>query len=67
MKLKCIKECIMIQDGRSTTTVGKIYETIGDYIYVFMIIDDEGDLHSFNKEDDEYGLSYKFWFEEVRE
>lgn len=67
MKLKCIKECRMIEDCRSTTTVGKIYEVVNVYDDCFQIIDDEGDFHSFNKEDDEYGLSYKFWFEEVRE
>ena len=55
-KVYCHKECVMTFNRAKVTTVGKFYVVVDISLvnFIFYIIDDENDKHSFYLDDEEY-------------
>jgi hypothetical protein len=63
--LICHKPCKMINTGLVTTTIGKYYKIISIQFHEITIIDDQGDIHTFDINED-HECSYTIWFNSIK-
>ena len=52
--------------GDYMVKVGETYTIVAETLSDYEIIDEQGFEHAFSKEPDDRGLSYKDWFELIR-
>ena len=59
-KLYCHEDLLF--DGEVYAKNGKTYDIVEESFKYYDIVNEVGKIHSFTKDEDEYGQSYKMWF-----